>query len=225
MIETDPNQRPDPRRAVIRSALVWTPIFVTSSALSVTFALIALDDSPGAWISFAITALVALLSGVSALGAMRDLYAVPTNTTGIIERKWRKSDIIVFRGHYILIKKRVFRVPRPIFEAMPEAGTAIVIEHFPHTNALVSWEPATMPTPDSSQDEGPSDPERSDPILPGTAFPSPESSLPGYVPSDPPARVEPPSFGASSRPPVTPPSSVEPPRFGSDPLSDREHRE
>ena len=63
-------------KSVIRSAAIWTPIFIASTALGVAFALIALD-SPGAWVSFAIAALIALLSGVSALGALRDIYAEP----------------------------------------------------------------------------------------------------------------------------------------------------
>ena len=107
-------------QSVVRSAAIWTPIFITSTALSVAFALIALD-SPGAWVSFAIAALVALLSGVSALGALRDIYAEPILTTGVIQRKWRKSDAFIFRGHYILCQKRVFRIPRKIYDELPAA--------------------------------------------------------------------------------------------------------
>ncbi len=135
---TEFKAREDARSKVVRSAAVWTPIFVVSTALSIAFAVLALD-SPGAWISFAIAALIGVLSGVSALGALRDLYTEPVETQGLVERKWRKSDILVFRGHYILCRKRVFRVPREDYEEMPEAGGGIIIRHYPHTNALVAW--------------------------------------------------------------------------------------
>ena len=229
MIETDPHHRTDARRSVIRSAFIWTPIFIVSSALGVTFALIAIDDSPSAWISFAITALATLLSGVSALGALRDLYASPVDTTGIIQRKWRKSDIIVFRGHYILIKKRVFRIPRPIFEAMPEAGSAITIQHLPHTNAVIRWERSAAPEPEPTvhEDAAPLDINHSDPILPEPDLPPTISPPPMPTPAEPSPRVKPPSFGSAGRPPVPPPTHVEPPRFGSaeTPPADRDRTE
>ena len=141
---TEFKAREDAHRKVVRSAAVWTPIFVVSTALSIAFAVLALD-SPGAWISFAIAALIGFLSGVSALGALRDLYAEPIETQGLVERKWRKSDILVFRGHYILCQKRVFRVPREDYEEMPEAGGGIIIRHYPHTNALVAWSKTPEP--------------------------------------------------------------------------------
>ena len=139
-------------QSVVRSAAIWTPIFITSTALSVAFALIALD-SPGAWVSFAIAALVALLSGVSALGALRDIYAEPILTTGVIQRKWRKSDAFIFRGHYILCQKRVFRIPRKIYDELPEVGASVLLEHYPHTSALTAWAKASTEQTEPAGDE------------------------------------------------------------------------
>jgi hypothetical protein len=189
------HQRPDARRSVIRSATVWTPVFVLAAALSVWLAIVALRDSPSAWISFAITALIALLSGVSAFGALRDLYAEPMETTGPIDRKWRKSDILLFRGHYLLIQRRVFRIPREIYDAMPDAGGEVRVEHYPHTNALISWSRAAA---DAGADE---------------AEPAPAAPRPRPEPT---TRVEPPALGGAPPPPPGERDrpSVRPPSFG-----------
>lgn len=208
MIESDPHTRPDARRSVMRSAVVWTPIFIASSALAVAFALIALDDSPGAWISFAIAALVALLSGVSALGALRDLYTVPIETKGKIERKWRKSDILVFRGHYVMVRKRVFRIPRELYDAMPEAGASIAIQHFPHSNAIVAWAAVSAAEADDAGDRAAERAELTTADL--------EAGPQVRIKPEPAERVEPPRFDVTGQPPSETPTTVEPPSFGRD---------
>jgi len=196
------HQRPDARRSVVRSAMIWTPVFVASAALSVQLAIVALDDSPGAWVSFAITALIALLSGVSAFGALRDLYAEPIDTVGAIDRKWRKSDVLLFRGHYLLIGKRVFRIPREIYDAMPDVGSPIRVEHYPHTNALISWsrvqrQAESRPAPADEPALGRPEPERgahTGRVEPPTLAPPPAEADPGRRPT-----VRPPTFGWPGR--------------------------
>lgn len=195
MSDRPPHQRPDARRSVIRSAMIWTPVFVASAAVSVQLAIVALDDSPGAWVSFAITALIALLSGVSAFGALRDLYAEPIETVGAIDRKWRKSDVLLFRGHYLLIGKRVFRIPRDIYDAMPDVGSPIRVEHYPHTNALISW----------SRVERPAESRPAPSEEPAPARVEPEATRTGRV--EPPTLAPPPPADADpGRPTVRPPT-------------------
>ena len=204
-------------QSVVRSAVTWTPIFIASTAGSVSFALIAID-SPGTWVIFAITALTALLSGVSALGALRDIYAEPIQTTGVIERKWRKSDVLIFRGHYVLCRKRVFRVPREVYDELPEVGGGVLLEHYPHTSALTAWATAQVSTVTNETDQS-GDGEEQDQsgrptraaaqrvsanqpsIVEGdlgrTMPPAPSSDRPSVVrdPLTPHERLEPPSFG------------------------------
>ena len=201
-------------KSVIRSAAIWTPIFIASTALGVAFALIALD-SPGAWVSFAIAALIALLSGVSALGALRDIYAEPIQTTGVIKRKWRKSDALVFRGHYILCQKRVFRIPREIYDELPEVGAGVLLEHYPHTSALTAWAKAQV-SAGTKQTEPSGDGEEQAEIGRATEAPaarvaeSQPSIIDGDSRSTTPA-IEPPRIAPE---PIAPREQVEPPSFG-----------
>ena len=196
-------------RSVVRSAAIWTPIFIASTALGVAFALIALD-SPGAWVSFAIAALIALLSGVSALGALRDIYAEPIQTTGVIERKWRKSDALFFRGHYILCQKRVFRIPREVYDELPEVGAGVLLEHYPHTSALTAWTTAKV-SAGTNETEPSGDGEEQDAV--GRATEGPTARVAGAQPS---------IIDGDSRSSAP---AVEPPRIAPEPIAPREHVE
>ena len=138
---------PRGRRDLIRGALLWTPLFVGFSALAVNFLVRAVDGSGGAWVSFILTALVALLGGYSALAALRDLFAEPIETEGPILRKWAKTDLFFFRGRHLLVEGRVFRLRKEIYAAMPEEGARVYLRHYPHTNALIDWYEVPEPEP------------------------------------------------------------------------------
>ena len=62
------------RRNVIRGAILWTPFFVLFAALAVSSLVRALDESGTAWVTFALTGLLALVTGDSAFAALRDLF-------------------------------------------------------------------------------------------------------------------------------------------------------
>ncbi len=138
-------QAPDQERAkrgIVRSMLIWTPAFGLLTVGAVYMMVDALGGNGGAWFGFSLFALIGLLSGFSALSAFRDWFSDPIETTGQVARKWRKFDLLIFfRAHYVLVARRVYRVPRLMFDEMPEPGGWVYLNHYPHTNALVSWRP------------------------------------------------------------------------------------
>ena len=210
-------EREGARQSVIRSAATWTPIFIVSTALGVAFAISAI------WVPLAIAALIALLSGFSALGALRDVYAEPIQTTGIIERKWRKSDVLVFRGHYILCQKRVFRIPREVYDKLPEVGRGVLLEHYPHTSALTAWATAQVSTVTSETDQSGDGEERDEHGRATGAATQQSESQPSIVDGDLGATAPPaPQTEPRSEPPIVVRDSlarrdrVEPPSFGDD---------
>lgn len=130
------------RRAILRSMLIWTPAFGLLTVGAVYMMVEALGGNGGSWFGFSLFALIGVLSGFSALSAFRDWFSEPIETTGQVARKWRKFDLLIFfRAHYVLVARRVFRVPRLVFDEMPEPGGWIYLNHYPHTNALVAWRP------------------------------------------------------------------------------------
>ncbi len=157
-------QPPDPRRArnaILRSMAIWTPIFTLLVVGSVFMAVDALGGNGGAWFGFSLFALIGLLSGFSSLSAFRDWFTEPIETTGQVARKWRKFDLLIFfRAHYVLVARRVYRVPRLMFEEMPETGGWVYINHYPHTNAVVSWRPLGEDERREGVDVSPADDQR-----------------------------------------------------------------
>lgn len=130
------------RRGILRSMVIWTPAFGLLTVGAVYMMVEALDGNSGSWFGFSLFALIGLLAGFSALSAFRDWFSEPIETTGQVARKWRKFDLLIFfRAHYVLVARRVFRVPRLMFDEMPEPGGWIYLNHYPHTNALVAWRP------------------------------------------------------------------------------------
>ncbi len=122
--------------------MIWTPVFALLTALAVLMMVDALGGNGGAWFGFSLFGLIGVLSGFSALSAFRDWFSEPIETTGQVARKWRKFDLLFFfRAHYVMVARRVFRVPRLMFEEMPESGGWVYMHHYPHTNAVVSWRP------------------------------------------------------------------------------------
>ena len=138
-------QAPDDQRArrgILRSMLIWTPAFALLTVGAVYMMVEALGGNGGSWFGFSLFALIGLLSGFSALSAFRDWFSAPIETTGQVARKWRKFDLLIFfRAHYVLVARRVYRVPRLMFDEMPEPGGWVYLNHYPQTNAVVSWRP------------------------------------------------------------------------------------
>jgi hypothetical protein len=185
------------RRGIIRSAIWLTPVFIASTAAAVFLLSDFVGGSASLWVAFGLTALLALLSGVSTLGAWRDLFAEPQDTEGPINRKWTKSELFIFRGHYVMVGKRVFRVHKAVYRDMPEIGDRIYLNHYPHTNALVRWQPLdNPPARQAATTARPSAPPR----VPARTDLS-DLRPPATRPSAPGPRVEPPSFG--TRPDAT----------------------
>ena len=133
------------RKGIVRSIAWATPLLITSLSVSVFILMLALDGRTSLWVTFGITSIVSLLSGVTAMAAWRDLFSEPRDTEGFINRKWTKSDVFIFRGHYIRVGKRIFRIRKHTYEAMPKEGQGIYLRHYPYTNTVVHWEKIKSP--------------------------------------------------------------------------------
>jgi hypothetical protein len=199
------------RRSIIRSATVWLPFFGLFAAGAVFFLVRALTDDAGTWVGFAILGLIALLMLPLLIAALQDLRATPIETEGPIARKWTKADLLVFRGHYFLIGKRVFRVEKTVWLSLPETPERVHLLHYPHTNTLIDWQRAAdhedTATPSArawravpgatSTARGPSRRARAEPL--SAARPQPRSAAANTPLFGAPEHVEPPRFGRPSQ--------------------------
>lgn len=218
------------RRAIMRSAALWLPVFGLFGAGAVFFFVRAVTDDAGAWVGFAILGLIALLTLPLLVASLQDLRAEPIETEGALARKWRKSDFFLLRAHYFMVGKRVFRVEKMVWLEAPDVPGRVHLLHYPHTNALVAWRPVEEAGAESEEATTPA--AREWETIATTPAPTTQPGAPPVA-----RGVEPPSFGGAFRPtaspapasgpeqsgsaggppparPTTPPSRVEPPRFG-----------
>lgn len=130
---------------MIRTAVVTTPPFILFAALTTFYLIRAAEGNNGDWIVTALMALIALLLATTAVESLRDLFVDPLETNGSIKRKWRKSDFLLLRQHYVQVGDAVFRVRKDQFQALPGADQLIGVCHFPHTHTMVDWWPLAAP--------------------------------------------------------------------------------
>lgn len=130
VIETHPKHR----RALLRRVVIYVPSGIVATALL----LYGLTSLPQSIVAVVILAIFALPLNVEALSALRDLRARPVVTEGRIDRKWSKARFAFFgRVHYLLVDKKLFEVG-PIGGTELQLGDQVRVEHWPHSNTLVS---------------------------------------------------------------------------------------
>ena len=129
------------RTSVLRSALLFSP-FLAVSAFAL--ALISGDVINGGLdaghiVGLALFGFVTLLLAYQVVQSVRDLFASPVETVGVVERQWSHNEFFLFRNGYIFVKNNVFRV-KPEAYIDIKLGDAVRVVHSPHTSAVESVE-------------------------------------------------------------------------------------
>ena len=70
---------------------------------------------------------------------MRDLFSSLVETTGLVERRWSRHDLFLFRNSYIFVDRNVYRLSPERFIDV-DLGDTIRIVHYPHTATVESIE-------------------------------------------------------------------------------------
>jgi hypothetical protein len=130
-------ERQNHRRTVIRQAIMYTPgAIIVIVLLSISVWSI-IQGSYGALLAAFILTLVTLALVTQSIAAIRDLFAAPTTTTGLIRRAWTKGFWLgLFRSHYVLVGRSVFDVGIVVYSQIQE-GDRLEIEHWPHSKTVI----------------------------------------------------------------------------------------
>ena len=138
------------RAEVLRTAILYTPLFV-ASLIGLVLMLV------GVW-DFAIVLLIILLIlsflfGYQSIQALRDLKAEPRTTRGPVSRIWSKMDLFVTRSYYINVNRNIFRIPLPAYWDLREEAKRmradgsdeeyrieVRVEHYPHSGNVTKVE-------------------------------------------------------------------------------------
>ena len=126
------------RFVLVRKAIIYTPAALIATALFAVALSSLLSGNVGAIIGTVILAIIAFAVDFEAVAALRDLRAEPTVTIGRVQRVWSKARILFFgRAHYLLIKRQVYEVDGVAAAELAD-GDPVQIEHWPHTNIVIS---------------------------------------------------------------------------------------
>lgn len=139
------------RSALMRSAVLYTPLFVLT-LIGIVAILAGLFD--GGWLLLIIGVIAAFLFGYQSSQALRDLRVDRLVVTqGPVSRIWSKMDLFISRSYYINVNRNIFRIPLAAYwdlreeaKRMRTDGTdddyriEVRVEHYPHTGNVVSIE-------------------------------------------------------------------------------------
>ena len=130
-----------PRLVIARSLLIYLPFLGVIIVVLIFLAREVASEgvSAGRLVGLALVGFIGLLLLYQVVQSARDLFARPVETTGLVERRWSRSEFFLFRNDYIFLKGTVFRLP-PEIAIHVDLGDAVRIVHYPHTGTVASLE-------------------------------------------------------------------------------------
>ena len=100
------------RNRIVRSAILWTPLAVMMGLLFLFYVwdtAFNSGDHGGSWVLVIIMGVMAGLFAFQSGQALLDLYGEPATRTGLVTRRWSRSDSFVIKSHYIRLGKQILR--------------------------------------------------------------------------------------------------------------------
>ena len=119
---------------------MFTPLFLLSLAgMGIVILNLVREGPSGLIITLVLLSLAAFLTGHQSIQSLRDLRSSPTVSSGLIDRKWSRADLFVLHSYYIYVSRSVFKVTPLIYTELEE-GDTVSVNHYPHTNTVISVE-------------------------------------------------------------------------------------
>ena len=156
------------RKGIIRSAVIWTPVFVALAGLWVFFLWDRLTgpEYGSTWFLMVVLTIFGTLFGVQSISALRDLFGRPAEETGLVSRSWTKRDSFVFKSYYIRMGKRILRGEEDLLGDV-HAGDRVRVRYYQHSSIVFDVEKLAPPEqPQPAPEEEPAAPELPPPPLP-----------------------------------------------------------
>jgi hypothetical protein len=146
------------RRGIMRSAAIWTPLFLALIGLWVFFLWdrLAGPEYGSTWFLMVVLTIFGVLFGVQSISALRDLLGKPREESGIVSRQWTKRDSFVWKSYYIRMGRRILRGDEELLGSI-RAGDHVQARFFTHSAILIDLtklEPPAQPEPEPAEEEG-----------------------------------------------------------------------
>jgi hypothetical protein len=130
------------RNGIIRSAVLWTPLFLLSGFGLVWFFIDVLTGGHhgGTWFLVIVLLVITVLFGSQSVQAVLDLRDRPRTVTAMVARRWSRSDSIVMRSHYIRLDTKQILRGDPDFLADVKEGDRVEVSYYPHSAVITALE-------------------------------------------------------------------------------------
>lgn len=141
------------RNGIIRTAVIWTPLFLVSAVAFVYFLFDVLTGGDnGTWFLIVVLAIFTTLFGFQSIQALLDLRTEPRALEEVVTRRWSRSDSLVMRSHYIrLANKQILRGDALMLAEIKE-GDRVSVRFYPHSAVLLSVEKLLPPPKEADED-------------------------------------------------------------------------
>ncbi len=133
------------RRGLWRTALFWTPLFITVAGGGTYFFIRqATGDDGYGWVLPSLLVVFGSLFGYQGIQAIRDLRGGTAMVEGFITRRWRRFDL-GSRSYYLRIDgDKIIRTDRVQYDPV-EQGNYVAVEYYPGSMIAVAVEKREPP--------------------------------------------------------------------------------
>ncbi len=134
------------RGGLIRTAVIWMPLFVATAVALLFFLFDQLTGGGrGSWFLVIVLAVLTTLFGFQGMQATLDLVGEPLEKTAEVTRRWSRSDSIVMKSHYIRTDSgEILRGNVVLFDGI-EPGDRVKVLYYPHSAVVIDLEKVKEP--------------------------------------------------------------------------------
>ena len=127
------------RSGLIRSAVLWMPLFLVCAGATLFYLVDVLTGSSygGTWVLVIILGILAVLFGFQAIQSVMDLRGPPREEAGFVERRWSRRDSLVMQTQYLRLGKRILRGDGDMLASIKE-GDYVDVRFYAHS-AVIVW--------------------------------------------------------------------------------------
>jgi len=145
------------RGRLLRSTLLWGPPFLLSLGALIFFGydrILGGSERGSTWFLVVVLSIFTLLFGFQAIQSFLDFIGEPVTKTGLVTRRWARSDSFVIKSHYIRLEKLILRGDQLILDGIRE-GDYVEATFYPKSAVLIAVEKRERPAEAAAQPDDP----------------------------------------------------------------------
>jgi len=144
----DTEQEHAARAKVIRSAILWTPIFLICVGCLLFFGFDRVfmgGDHGSTWFLLVVLTALTALFGFPAIQGLMDLRSGPREHEVTVVRRWSRRDAFVVKNHFLKLETGQILEGNALSIEGVDDGDRAIVRYYPHSAVLIWARPAEEP--------------------------------------------------------------------------------